>query len=456
MYEPETTGRTAIGKLTVACRGKPPQPPQSLSAACGARAGDPSRPRQRAGRCERARAPRRDGWGLRRARYAHCSRLCWRSRRLYFALPPPALDRSRSVSVLVLARDGSILRGFLSADGKWRLPVEPDNVDPLYRRMLVAAEDARFDGIPASTRSPRCAPRRSSRCSGHVVSGASTLTMQVVRLLERAPALARGKARRDGEGAGARTPPVEGRGARPLSDPGPVRRQSRRRAGGEPGLFRQGAARICRRRSARCWSHSALAGAAAPGPPPRGGARRPRRGPRAAWPRRASSRPPTLAEARAEKVPRRPARHAVPRAASGAGIAQRGSGRAEPSHDDRPVAAAAGRGAAEARGRWRSIPRPRSPRWSSTIATGGCWPMSATPISPSARAARDARHGARGALAGLGAEAVHLCDGVRPADHPSGDRARRPAAAFRRLRAHRFRRPFPGRRERRARRCNIR
>ena len=42
-------------------------------------------------------------------------------------------------------------------------------------------------------------------------------------------------------------------------------------------------------------------------------------------------------------------------------------------------------------------------------------------------AARHARHGARGALAGLGAEAVHLCDGVRPADHPPGDRARRPA-----------------------------
>ena len=41
----------------------------------------------------------------------------------YLALPPPSLDRSRSLSMLVLARDGSILRGFLSADGKWRLPV---------------------------------------------------------------------------------------------------------------------------------------------------------------------------------------------------------------------------------------------------------------------------------------------------------------------------------------------
>src|SRR6516225_9486396 len=63
---------------------------------------------------------------------------------VYFAAPPPSLDRSRDASALVLAADGSILRGFLSRDGKWRLPVEPDRVAPLYRRMLIAAEDRRF------------------------------------------------------------------------------------------------------------------------------------------------------------------------------------------------------------------------------------------------------------------------------------------------------------------------
>ena len=81
---------------------------------------------------------------------------------VYFVLPPPALDRSRSASALVLAADGSILRGFLTADGKWRLPVEPEAVDPLYRRMLIAAEDRRFAGIPASTRSPPRGPSSSS------------------------------------------------------------------------------------------------------------------------------------------------------------------------------------------------------------------------------------------------------------------------------------------------------
>jgi penicillin-binding protein 1C len=106
---------------------------------------------------------------------------------LSFVLPPPALDRSRSASVLVLASDRSILRGFLTADGKWQLPVEPEAVDPLYRRMLVAAEDRRFawhrgvDPIAALRASFQLA------ASGHIVSGASTLTMQAVRLLEPHP-----------------------------------------------------------------------------------------------------------------------------------------------------------------------------------------------------------------------------------------------------------------------------
>ena len=105
----------------------------------------------------------------------------------YLALPAPALDRSRSLSMLVLARDGSMLRGFLSADGKWRLPVAVDSVDPVYRRMLIAAEDRRFAEHPGID--PIAALRALGQFafSGRVVSGASTLTMQAVRLLERRP-----------------------------------------------------------------------------------------------------------------------------------------------------------------------------------------------------------------------------------------------------------------------------
>ena len=106
---------------------------------------------------------------------------------LYFAFSPPPLDRSRDASVLVLAADGSILRGFLTKDGKWRLPLEPEQVDPLYRRMLIAAEDGRYAWHPGVD--PIAVLRAAGQlaAAGHVVSGASTLTMQVARLLESHP-----------------------------------------------------------------------------------------------------------------------------------------------------------------------------------------------------------------------------------------------------------------------------
>jgi penicillin-binding protein 1C len=106
---------------------------------------------------------------------------------LYVALAPPALDRSRHLSTLILARDGSILRGFLTSDGKWRLPMGAEAVDPLYRRMLIATEDRRFGIHPGVD--PLAVLRAIGQFAsrGHVVSGASTLTMQAVRLLDRRP-----------------------------------------------------------------------------------------------------------------------------------------------------------------------------------------------------------------------------------------------------------------------------
>jgi penicillin-binding protein 1C len=112
---------------------------------------------------------------------------------ILYLTPPPSLERSHNTSALVLAADGSILRGFLTKDDKWRLPVETGAVDPLYRRMLIAAEDQRFDrhyGVD-----PVAAARALFQLglTGHVVSGASTLTMQTVRLLEPHPRSLAGK-----------------------------------------------------------------------------------------------------------------------------------------------------------------------------------------------------------------------------------------------------------------------
>jgi len=117
----------------------------------------------------------------------------------YLCLPPPDLGRSERTSTLVLARDGSILRGFLSADGKWRLRTSVDDIDPLYRRMLIATEDRRFESHLGAA--PLAVLRAAGQWlgHGHIISGASTLTMQAVRLLERRPRTLAAKVAESGE-----------------------------------------------------------------------------------------------------------------------------------------------------------------------------------------------------------------------------------------------------------------
>ncbi len=94
----------------------------------------------------------------------------------------PALIAEQSVEVL--DRDGQLLRAYTVADGRWRLAVGLDAVDPTYVEMLIRYEDRRFrdhDGVD-----PRAMARAGWQLlrTGGIVSGASTLTMQVARLIE--------------------------------------------------------------------------------------------------------------------------------------------------------------------------------------------------------------------------------------------------------------------------------
>lgn len=100
---------------------------------------------------------------------------------------PPDLSRLSDLSVLVEDEDGGLLRAFTAKDGNWRLPVTVEAVDPRFRRMLLAYEDKRFEshwGVD-----PLAVARALAQLAthGHVVSGASTLTMQTARLLEPRP-----------------------------------------------------------------------------------------------------------------------------------------------------------------------------------------------------------------------------------------------------------------------------
>jgi penicillin-binding protein 1C len=96
---------------------------------------------------------------------------------------PLRLEDAKAVSVTVVDRNDRLLRAFTTADDKWRLPIEPTDVDPHYIKMLLAFEDKRFyshHGVD-----PRAMVRAVLQFarSGHIVSGGSTLTMQVARLL---------------------------------------------------------------------------------------------------------------------------------------------------------------------------------------------------------------------------------------------------------------------------------
>ena len=98
-------------------------------------------------------------------------------------LPPLVAETGAEV----LARDGRLLRAYTVDDGRWRLAVGLDAVDPDYIAMLIRYEDKRFAdhaGVDpvALLRGAGQALRR-----GRVVSGGSTLTMQVARLLEDGP-----------------------------------------------------------------------------------------------------------------------------------------------------------------------------------------------------------------------------------------------------------------------------
>jgi penicillin-binding protein 1C len=97
---------------------------------------------------------------------------------------PPPLEQAEAVSPEVLDVDGQLLRAFATPEGRWRLKTDVSDVDPQFIRMLVAYEDQRFyehSGIDI------WALGRASLqfvSNGRIVSGASTLSMQVARLIE--------------------------------------------------------------------------------------------------------------------------------------------------------------------------------------------------------------------------------------------------------------------------------
>lgn len=96
-------------------------------------------------------------------------------------------------SSVVRWRDGGTAFLTLSADDRWRVPVDPADVDPAYIEALVRLEDKRFWVHPGVDPLAIARAAVGNLRQGRVVSGASTLTMQVVRLSEPRPRTLRSK-----------------------------------------------------------------------------------------------------------------------------------------------------------------------------------------------------------------------------------------------------------------------
>jgi len=98
--------------------------------------------------------------------------------------PFPVRAFSPPAAAEVQDRNGELLRAFLPLDGRWRFPVRLEQVAPEMRRVLVASEDRFFRLHPGVNPLSILRAAWVNLVSGRVVSGGSTIQMQLARLAE--------------------------------------------------------------------------------------------------------------------------------------------------------------------------------------------------------------------------------------------------------------------------------
>ncbi|MFK9007228.1 peptidoglycan glycosyltransferase PbpC [Pseudomonas pergaminensis] len=105
--------------------------------------------------------------------------LIWLADRMW-PLPLPKDDLAR----VVLAEDGTPLWRFADANGVWRYPVQTREVSPYYLDALLTYEDRWFYQHPGVNPLALVRATWQNLTGARVVSGGSTLSMQVARLLD--------------------------------------------------------------------------------------------------------------------------------------------------------------------------------------------------------------------------------------------------------------------------------
>lgn len=96
---------------------------------------------------------------------------------------PYAQDQSGKFSRVVVADDGTPLRAFADKNGVWRYPVTIDDVSPRYIDTLLAYEDRWFWLHPGVNPFSIVRAAGQNLINGRIISGGSTISMQVARIL---------------------------------------------------------------------------------------------------------------------------------------------------------------------------------------------------------------------------------------------------------------------------------
>lgn len=98
---------------------------------------------------------------------------------LLFPLPP-----LKPYSLLVEDRHGKFLHAFLADDDTWRLRTSPNEIPERLKRILIEKEDRYFYYHPGINPFAVCRALIQNITTGKRISGASTITMQIARMLE--------------------------------------------------------------------------------------------------------------------------------------------------------------------------------------------------------------------------------------------------------------------------------
>jgi len=102
----------------------------------------------------------------------------------YFALPKPLFQKP--TSTVILSKEGRLLGARIASDGQWRFPAN-DTVPDKFKKAIITFEDQYFYKHPGVNLISLFRAAWQDLKAGKIVSGGSTLSMQVIRLSQNHP-----------------------------------------------------------------------------------------------------------------------------------------------------------------------------------------------------------------------------------------------------------------------------